>query len=44
MIALLNKPVLAVLASALLAGCASNPDWKLLRTPNMDCRVLPRIV
>ncbi len=30
MIALLNKPVLAVLASALLAGCASNPDWKLL--------------
>ncbi len=30
MIALLNKPVLAILASALLAGCASNPDWKLL--------------
>lgn len=30
MIAPLNKSVFAILASALLAGCASNPDWKLL--------------
>lgn len=30
MIARLNKFVLAILAPALLAGCASNPDWKLL--------------
>ena len=30
MIAPLNKSVIAILASALLAGCASNPDWKLL--------------
>lgn len=30
MIALLNKSVIAVLASGVLAGCASNPDWKLL--------------
>ena len=33
MIAPLNKPVLALLASALLAGCTSNPDWKLLENP-----------
>lgn len=30
MIALLNKSIIAILASASLAGCASNPDWKLL--------------
>lgn len=30
MTAPLNKSVIAILASALLAGCASNPDWKLL--------------
>lgn len=30
MIAPLHKSVFAILASALLAGCASNPDWKLL--------------
>ena len=30
MIALLSKPVIAIIASALLAGCTSNPNWKLL--------------
>ena len=30
MIALLNKPVIAIVASALLAGCSTNPNWKLL--------------
>lgn len=30
MIVPLNKSIFAILASALLAGCASNPDWKLL--------------
>ena len=33
MIALFNKPIIAVLTSALLAGCASNPNWKLLEDP-----------
>ena len=30
MIAPLSKPVIAIIASALLAGCTSNPNWKLL--------------
>jgi outer membrane protein TolC len=30
MIAPLNKTVIVLVASGLLAGCASNPDWKLL--------------
>lgn len=29
----LNKAVLAILTSSLLAGCASNPNWKLLEDP-----------
>ena len=33
MIAPLHKSVIAILASALLAGCTSNPDWKLLEDP-----------
>lgn len=30
MIAPLSKPVVAILASAMLAGCSSNPNWSLM--------------
>lgn len=33
MIAPLSKTIVAILSSALLAGCSSNPDWKLLEDP-----------